>query len=210
MNGDIIKQAAALIPGGSSLSQDDREAAARAILAFRVAGTVDAIKRQINAEANKLLFPEITVGPQTAERVFKAAGLTDLSDLQAVMDAVERALVSEGVPVAWLYEDDLPDNYPYDAMFPYSKVEGVRMFPVYGPSVTIKPLEWKRGEYVSSAKSIDTLAFTAQFIGDGDDGWMLHTYLTNETKRTRHPTRQAAEDAAQSLHNAEVAKYLSG
>lgn len=36
-------------------------------------------------------------------------------------------------PVAWLYEDELPDNYPYEAMFPYSKVDGVRMFPVYTP-----------------------------------------------------------------------------
>jgi hypothetical protein len=34
MNDDIVKQAAALIPGGSSLSQDDREAAARSILAL--------------------------------------------------------------------------------------------------------------------------------------------------------------------------------
>src|SRR5690606_22519383 len=38
-----------------------------------------------------------------------------------------------GEPVAWMYEDEIPDNYPYDAMFPYSKVEGVRMFPVYAP-----------------------------------------------------------------------------
>lgn len=38
-----------------------------------------------------------------------------------------------GEPVAWLYEDELPDNYPYEAMFPYSKVDGVRMFPVYAP-----------------------------------------------------------------------------
>jgi hypothetical protein len=107
------------------------------------------------------------IGPQTMERVFKAADLTNMSDLQAVMDAVERAL-------------------------------------------TVKPLEWKRGDYISSAKSVDTLAFTAQLIGDGDDGWMLHTYLTNETKRTRHPSREAAEQAAQALHNSEVGKYLQG
>lgn len=215
MNEDIIKQAAALIPDGSSLSQDDREAAARAILAFRVAGTVDAIKRQINAEANKLLFPEITVGPQTAERVFKAAGLTDLSDLQAVMDAVERALISDGVPVAWVEPYILETlKEGGSGMFPISNSrfkEKHLSAPLYEqPPATIKPLEWKRGDYISSAKSIDTLAFTAQFIGDGDDGWALHTYLTNETKRTRHPTREAAEDAAQSLHNAEVGKYLSG
>ncbi len=38
-----------------------------------------------------------------------------------------------GEVVVWLYEDELPDNYPYEAMFPYSKVDGVRMFPVYAP-----------------------------------------------------------------------------
>jgi hypothetical protein len=36
-------------------------------------------------------------------------------------------------PVGWIYEDELPKNYPYDAMFPFSKVEGVRMFPVFAP-----------------------------------------------------------------------------
>lgn len=155
------------------------------------------------------------IGPQTAERVFKAAGLTDLSDLQAVMDAVERALVSDGVPVAWIEPYILETlKEGGSGMFPISNSrfkEKHLSAPLYEqPPATIKPLEWKRGDYISSAKSIDTLAFTAQFIGDGDDGWMLHTYLTNETKRTRHPTRQAAEDAAQSIHNEEVGKYLSG
>ena len=34
-----------------------------------------------------------TIGDLTYEKVFKAAGLTNLSDLQAVMDAVEAAIV---------------------------------------------------------------------------------------------------------------------
>ena len=30
----------------------------------------------------------------------------------------------------WIYEDQLPDDYPYDEMFPLSKIiDGVRMFP---------------------------------------------------------------------------------
>ena len=36
--------------------------------------------------------------------------------------------------VAWLYEDSLPPEYPYDAMFQYSRVDGVRMFPVFAPA----------------------------------------------------------------------------
>jgi len=43
--------------------------------------------------------------------------------------------IGEQTPVAWIYEDTLPEGYPYDAMFPYSEVRDfVRMFPVYGPS----------------------------------------------------------------------------
>lgn len=35
----------------------------------------------------------------------------------------------------WVYEDELPDGYPYDEMFPFSKVDIVRMFPIF---VTIR------------------------------------------------------------------------
>lgn len=36
--------------------------------------------------------------------------------------------------VGWICEDELPKNYPYDAMFVHSKVDVVRMFPVFAPS----------------------------------------------------------------------------
>lgn len=39
-------------------------------------------------------------------------------------------------PIAWINEDELPKSYPYDAMFPLSKVDIVRMFPVFGPQST--------------------------------------------------------------------------
>lgn len=43
--------------------------------------------------------------------------------------------IGKQTPVAWIYEDSLPEGYPYDLMFPYSEVRDfVRMFPVYGPS----------------------------------------------------------------------------
>lgn len=35
--------------------------------------------------------------------------------------------------LAWINEDELPANYPYDAMYPHSRVDVVRMFPVFGP-----------------------------------------------------------------------------
>lgn len=36
--------------------------------------------------------------------------------------------------VGWIFEDELPKNYPYDTMFVHSKVDVVRMFPVFSPS----------------------------------------------------------------------------
>ncbi|WP_434170372.1 hypothetical protein ACR2SE_28710 (plasmid) [Citrobacter freundii] len=38
-------------------------------------------------------------------------------------------------PLMWVNEDSLPANYPYDELFPFSKVNIVRMFPVYGPQL---------------------------------------------------------------------------
>jgi len=41
--------------------------------------------------------------------------------------------------IAWIYEDTLPEQYPYDDMYPHSRViDGVRMFPVFGPSADAK------------------------------------------------------------------------
>lgn len=35
--------------------------------------------------------------------------------------------------VGWLYEDELPNSYPYNEMFTHSRVDGVRVFPVFAP-----------------------------------------------------------------------------
>lgn len=34
----------------------------------------------------------------------------------------------------WVYEDELPSGYPYDAMFLFSRVDIVRVFPVFVPT----------------------------------------------------------------------------
>jgi hypothetical protein len=51
--------------------------------------------------------------------------------ITSLRQAIEQAEKQE--PIGWIYEDELPSGYPYDAMFPYSKVDFVRMFPVYAP-----------------------------------------------------------------------------
>lgn len=49
-----------------------------------------------------------------------------------------KALAKEFISrVEWWYEDELPDWYPYDAMFPYSRVDFVRLFPAVHESELI-------------------------------------------------------------------------
>jgi hypothetical protein len=43
------------------------------------------------------------------------------------------AVEKEAEPVAWIPEDELPERYPYNFMFQYSKVDIIRWFPIYGP-----------------------------------------------------------------------------
>lgn len=48
--------------------------------------------------------------------------------------------------LGWIHEDELPSKYPYDAMFPYSRVDIVRMFPVFGPAAPAQPQEQAEAE----------------------------------------------------------------
>jgi hypothetical protein len=42
-----------------------------------------------------------------------------------------------GIHIAgWINEDELPESYPYDVMYPHSKVDGVRLFPIFAPDET--------------------------------------------------------------------------
>ncbi len=57
----------------------------------------------------------------------------------------DRDALNPGEPVAWMYEDELPASYPYNLMYPYSKVDGVRMFPVFAPIAqqSGEPVAWR-------------------------------------------------------------------
>lgn len=62
-----------------------------------------------------------------------------MSGVECAVDEIrtlaEAAARAAGLLVAgWINEDALPDGYPYDVMFPHSKVDGVRLFPVYAPA----------------------------------------------------------------------------
>ncbi|PPE61907.1 hypothetical protein F157LOC_00741 [Pectobacterium brasiliense] len=57
---------------------------------------------------------------------------------KAIGELLQRREAAEK-PVAWIHEDELPEGYPYDAMFSFSKVDIVRMFPIYGPTLPVVP-----------------------------------------------------------------------
>ena len=40
--------------------------------------------------------------------------------------------------VGWLFEDELPDEYPFDEMLEHSKVDIVRMYPVFAPAAPVE------------------------------------------------------------------------
>lgn len=179
---------------------------------------------------------QYTIGNMTAERVFKAAGLTNMSDLQAVMDAVERALASQGIkPLEWtgkkassrfatywlspdgkrltmFFDGDASTTSHEDEAAARKAAqehhEACLSDYVVERGLMFKPLEWTRGEYISSAKSVDTLSFVAQRAGRRLPGWVLNTFVNGDAKKTIHPSRDEAEAAAQLLHNQAVAKYL--
>ena len=86
-------------------------------------------------------------------------------------------------PVAWIFEDELPDNYPYDAMFRYSAViDGVRMFPVFASKhkSSETPLE-QAEKYANGNKEIQT-AYEDGFIAG--TSFQLHREVE---KRIAHP-----------------------
>lgn len=72
-------------------------------------------------------------------------GRNKVREALAALDALEAKLASIGAGGAqalsaapaevlgWIHEDELPESYPYSAMFPHSKVDTVRVFPVFGP-----------------------------------------------------------------------------
>ena len=57
-----------------------------------------------------------------------------------------------------LYEDELPHGYPYDAMFPYSWVDGVRLFPsmdfVKGFAAALAEKDKEIGELVEALENL--------------------------------------------------------
>lgn len=96
----------------------------------------------------------------------------DVANLfEAWQAAIAQDRQQRGEPIAWINEDELPGNYPYDAMFPYSKVDFVRLFPVYGPQPTAPAI-----------KESLTVAVPAQEVSDTDIHELLGEYGCHHTE----------------------------
>ncbi|WP_227781316.1 hypothetical protein [Hafnia paralvei] len=77
---------------------------------------------------------KITMGEteENCEEWIAARAILSLSD--DLLALLAQPVIPEQKIVGWIFEDELPKNYPYDAMFVHSKVDVVRMFPVFAPS----------------------------------------------------------------------------
>lgn len=139
-----------------------------------------AIKCVGYAEANRVSLERAEAAEAQVEaeianhRKHAASLINQRGELRKRAEVAEAKLaeLEKQEPVAWIFEDELPENYPYDAMFPYSKVEVVRMFPVFGPAPAINLAELVKK--VMPAYADNNIE---EFYGCSDDfcvGWNHH------------------------------------
>lgn len=101
-----------------------------------VHGTYESVKQvqriilQAEADRGRLAAAE-SESAKWKEEAIKAHEESEI--VLARLAKVEEA--GRKLSLEWVYEDELPDGYPYDEMFPFSKVDIVRMFPIF---VTIR------------------------------------------------------------------------
>lgn len=102
-----------------------------------VHGTYESVKAvqriilQAEADRGRLAAAE-TVKENWKERAWTA---------EEKLAEIEKA--GRKLSLEWVYEDELPDGYPYEEMFQFSKVDIVRMFPIF---VTIPASEFREIE----------------------------------------------------------------
>ena len=88
------------------------------------------------AEAFRALEQEVILLKQGCENNPMVHEMLDWKERAEAAEA-KMAELEKQEPIAWMFEDELPENYPYDELYEYSKVDVVRMFPVFGPAPAI-------------------------------------------------------------------------
>jgi len=95
----------------------------------RAAMSIEAIKQMVDA-LRRVRSRIVQVGGSGWKLEAQLCANALEAGSQAIADLEKQ---EHGKPLAWINEDELPESYPYDAIFPYSKVDVVRVFPVFGP-----------------------------------------------------------------------------
>ncbi len=116
---------------GQDTAQDEREAVKQAI--------AEALGEALDCTRVWSAWSYGTMRPNDFQLVAEDDGRLDEIADAAISAMTTRPVQTEQQPVWWIHEDELPEGYPYDAMFPFSKVDVVRMFPVYAPIAQTAP-----------------------------------------------------------------------
>ncbi len=64
------------------------------------------------------------------------------NEIEAFAAAAPQASAAPADPLCWVFEDELPDSMTtgaYNALYPHSRVDMVRMFPIFGPAAPVAP-----------------------------------------------------------------------
>lgn len=90
------------------------------------------------------------------------AGMID-DTLEQVTERWNKRCEPATEPYAWVPEDELPESYPYHAMYPFSKVDGIRWFPVFLPPQNTNELRNDNAKLRETNVALnDAIRFAAQ------------------------------------------------
>lgn len=102
-------------------------------------------------------------------------------------------------PLGWIYENSLPGNYPYDAMYPYSAIRhGVRMFPVFAPVAALQSTQGQTASAITShlktleSKYMEWCGYGRMPLTEGQFKYLLDKIAAEVTA----PTATQGQDAA--------------
>ena len=151
------------------------------------------LREALNVAQKENAAPKQKVSSVASKAVLAAIRAANFQLVRTGDDAF--MLVTLKQPVAWVYEDELPSGYPYDLMFPFSKVDGVRLFPIFAPVSPAQPVN----ELVEALVYVlDTHFCTGN---DGDDARARAHKALASAKAAQPLTKQQVEKVIGALEN---------
>ncbi|MGF6211821.1 hypothetical protein [Comamonas sp. 4034] len=127
---------------------------------WKVVGTWDGATYRGDAERGLFIDPHAMRTRQLWAVWRDRAALAATPALPATEDFSAGDLAEvQAEPLCWVFEDELPTSMSteaYNALFPHSKVDGVRMFPVFGPHAApqAQPADTLDAELLESVRAM--------------------------------------------------------